>query len=70
MWRLGDMQPINTLLSEPEPRGEDTNAALFHPAPGHGIVYGTKQGQLVYAMLRNDCDFPATQLPSEEVVVF
>jgi len=26
--------------------GDDVNIARFHPTPGRGLIYGTKQGKL------------------------
>jgi activator-of-BECN1-regulated-autophagy protein 1 len=42
LYRLGDMGLARVL-----PSAEDeVNAACFHPAPGGGIAYGTKEGRL------------------------
>jgi len=38
----GGMGQISTMLS----RDDDVNIARFHPDPGHGFVYGTKQGRV------------------------
>jgi len=51
VWRLGDMQRMATLTSRTELEEEDdANVALFHPCPGAGVVYGTKQGQVACAL--------------------
>jgi len=38
----GGMCQVSTMLS----RDDDVNIARFHPDPGHGFVYGTKQGRV------------------------
>ncbi|EQC38924.1 hypothetical protein SDRG_03882 [Saprolegnia diclina VS20] len=42
IYRWEDM----TLVSHMESEVDDVNIALFHPLPGHGFIYGTKQGRL------------------------
>ncbi len=41
-YRMGDMARVDVR----EAVNDDVNIALFHPSPGHGLVYGTKQGKL------------------------
>ena len=51
VWRLGDMRRMGTLTSRTNHLEEDdANVALFHPLPGAGVVYGTKQGQIACAL--------------------
>jgi len=51
VWRLGDMQRRATLTSRTAASEEDdANVALYHPCPGAGVVYGTKQGQIACAL--------------------
>lgn len=42
IYRLDDMKLLTSIRSE----DDDVNIALFHPIPGAGFVYGTKQGRL------------------------
>ena len=42
MYRVGDMVRVDTRKEV----GDDVNIARFHPVPGAGIVYGTKQGRI------------------------
>ena len=42
VFRVGDMLKIKTRRQV----GDDVNIALFHPSPGTGLVYGTKQGRI------------------------
>lgn len=49
VWRLGDMQRMDTLTCA-EGDEDDANVALFHPKSGAGVVYGTKQGQIACAL--------------------
>ncbi|OQR91411.1 hypothetical protein ACHHYP_04705 [Achlya hypogyna] len=42
IYRWEDM----ALVSHMESEVDDVNIALFHPLPGHGFIYGTKQGRL------------------------
>lgn len=41
-YRVGDMARVDVR----EEVGDDVNIARFHPTPGRGLVYGTKQGKL------------------------
>jgi hypothetical protein len=51
VWRLGDMKRMSTLVSRTDLNEEDdANVALFHPKPGAGVVYGTKQGHIACAL--------------------
>uniref|UniRef100_A0A7S2W0S9 F-box domain-containing protein n=1 Tax=Rhizochromulina marina TaxID=1034831 RepID=A0A7S2W0S9_9STRA len=49
VWRLGDMARMETLTSMASDE-DDANVALFHPRPGAGVVYGTKQGHIACAL--------------------
>jgi len=49
VWRLGDMARMETLTSMAYDE-DDANVALFHPHPGVGVVYGTKQGHIACAL--------------------
>ncbi|RHY58851.1 hypothetical protein DYB30_004499, partial [Aphanomyces astaci] len=42
MYRWEDM----SLVSHVESDADDVNIALFHPLPGGGFLYGTKQGRV------------------------
>jgi len=37
------MEELRCIMS----RNEDANIACFHPRPGHGLIYGTRQGRLI-----------------------
>ena len=54
MYRVGDMVRVNTRKEV----GDDVNIARFHPVPGAGLVYGTKQGRIckMTPKLQNDDD--------------
>jgi len=42
VYRVSDMELVRVL-----PSAEDeVNVACFHPSPGGGLVYGTKEGKL------------------------
>lgn len=42
VYRVSDMELVRVLPSV----GEEVNVACFHPSPGSGLVYGTKQGKV------------------------
>lgn len=42
VYRVSDMELVRVLPSA----GEEVNVACFHPSPGSGLVYGTKQGKV------------------------
>ena len=44
--RLSDMELVRVLPS----CEDEINAACFHPAPGGGLAYGTKEGKLRLVM--------------------
>ena len=52
VYRISDMNLVRVL-----PSAEDeVNVACFHPCPGGGLAYGTKEGRL--RILRHDCPPP------------
>uniref|UniRef100_K3ZST5 Uncharacterized protein n=1 Tax=Setaria italica TaxID=4555 RepID=K3ZST5_SETIT len=42
VYRVSDMELVRVLPSA----GDEVNVACFHPSPGAGLVYGTKEGKL------------------------
>jgi len=42
VYRVSDMELVRVLPSV----GDEVNVACFHPSPGAGLVYGTKEGKL------------------------
>nr|CAB3453059.1 unnamed protein product [Digitaria exilis] len=42
VYRVSDMELVRVLPSA----GDEVNVACFHPSPGSGLVYGTKEGKL------------------------
>ncbi|KAF8712091.1 hypothetical protein HU200_028927 [Digitaria exilis] len=42
VYRVSDMKLVRVLRSA----GDEVNVACFHPSPGSGLVYGTKEGKL------------------------
>jgi len=62
VWRLGDMRRMETLKSDASDE-DDANVALFHPFPGAGVVYGTKQGHIAYALSSDPAVLPGPIAP-------
>lgn len=61
MYRLPDLRLVRVL-----PSAEDeVNAACFHPLPGGGLAYGTKEGRL--RVLRHDRLVPVARRCDEEL---
>jgi activator-of-BECN1-regulated-autophagy protein 1 len=42
IYRVSDMELVRVLPSSED----EVNVACFHPSPGGGLVYGTKEGKL------------------------
>jgi hypothetical protein len=47
---------------------EDVNIALFHPYPGFGMVYGTKQGKICLSRISAERAGVASTLLCEEAL--
>jgi hypothetical protein len=58
-YRVGDMARVDVR----EEVGDDVNIARFHPTPGRGLIYGTKQGKLCRMTPRPPTPPPASGGP-------
>lgn len=62
--RLGDMRRMAQVTCASEGQQHDANVALFHPLPGVGVVYGTRQGQVACVLSKKELKSAGT-LPSD-----